>query len=74
MLASEYHCGVDQMPFFYGNAIPTIITDVLLMILPLPYVWRLHLPAGGKVALSGIFLVGIMCVWIEWSSGKLLTR
>ncbi|KAH7018814.1 hypothetical protein EDB80DRAFT_818749 [Ilyonectria destructans] len=60
---SDYHCDVDQIQFFYGNAVPTIITDVLLMILPLPYVWRLHLPAGGKLALSGVFLVGI-CVTI----------
>lgn len=60
MPPSEYRCDINQMHFFYGNAVPTIITDILLMILPLPYVWKLHLPAAGKIALSGIFLFGIL--------------
>ncbi|KAH6887135.1 hypothetical protein B0T10DRAFT_407061 [Thelonectria olida] len=72
--ASEYHCRIDQMQFFYGNAVPTIVTDVMLMLLPLPYVWRLHLPAGGKLALSGIFLVGIFVTVVSVIRLVLLLR
>ncbi|KAK5998967.1 hypothetical protein PT974_01351 [Cladobotryum mycophilum] len=59
MHPSEYKCTVDSTKFFYGNAIPTIITDVMMLALPIPYVLRLQLPRGQKVALIGIFLVGI---------------
>ncbi|UNI18365.1 hypothetical protein JDV02_004638 [Purpureocillium takamizusanense] len=56
---SDYTCGVDSRKFFYGNAIPTIVTDILMLALPTPYIWHLHLPRGQKLALAGIFLVGI---------------
>ncbi|GJN84542.1 hypothetical protein PLIIFM63780_008099 [Purpureocillium lilacinum] len=56
---SAYTCGVDSRKFFYGNAIPTIVTDILMLALPTPYIWHLHLPRGQKLALAGIFLVGI---------------
>ncbi|UNI24619.1 hypothetical protein JDV02_010353 [Purpureocillium takamizusanense] len=55
---SAYTCGVNSHEFFYGNAIPTIVTDVLMLALPAPYIWTLNLPRGQKVALAGVFLVG----------------
>jgi hypothetical protein len=51
---------VDSVKFFYGNAIPTIVTDVLMLALPLPYIAQLQLPRGQKWGLAGIFLVGIL--------------
>ncbi|KAL6830242.1 hypothetical protein V8C40DRAFT_181156 [Trichoderma camerunense] len=55
----QYSCTVDSVKFFYGNAIPTIVTDVLMLALPLPYITKLQLPKGQKWALAGIFLVGL---------------
>ncbi|QYS93196.1 Epl1/Sm1 [Trichoderma simmonsii] len=55
----QYKCTVDSVKFFYGNAIPTIVTDVLMLALPLPYITKLQLPKGQKWALAGIFLVGL---------------
>jgi len=57
---SEYHCGVDIHKFFLGNAIPNIITDIFIMVLPLPYILKLHLRVSQKVALFGIFVVGTL--------------
>lgn len=56
----DYKCTVDSDKFFYGNAIPTIVTDVLILVLPLPYITTLQLPRGQKWALAGIFLVGLL--------------
>jgi hypothetical protein len=56
----QYKCTVDSVKFFYGNAIPTIVTDILMLALPLPYITRLQLPKGQKWALTGIFLVGLL--------------
>ncbi|KAI5467809.1 hypothetical protein BGZ63DRAFT_449893 [Mariannaea sp. PMI_226] len=56
---SKYQCPVDAKQFFYGNSISTITTDIVLILLPIPYIWKLHLPTGGKIALSAILLTGI---------------
>lgn len=52
------NCSVDDYMFFLGNAVPNILTDVALMALPLPYIWRLNRPMAQKVALGGIFVLG----------------
>ena len=51
-------CSVNVYAFFIGNAIPNIITDWSLLILPIPYVWRLHQRRAQKVALCGVFGLG----------------
>lgn len=51
-------CNVDSQKFFIGNAIPNILTDVALMVLPLPYIWQLNRSKSQKIALAGVFLLG----------------
>lgn len=51
------HC-INIQSFFLGQAIPNIITDGILLALPLPMIWDLHLPRAQKMALSGVFLLG----------------
>lgn len=51
-------CTVDTKSFSIGGAIPNILTDVALLILPLPYIWRLNRPVSQKFALAGIFMLG----------------
>ena len=55
-------CAAEQclnvQTFFQGQAIPNIITDLVLLILPLPLIWTLKLPIEQKTALSGVFLPG----------------
>jgi hypothetical protein len=59
---SQYHCGVNDNKFFYGNAIPNIVTDIAMLMLPVPYIYTLQLRSGQKLALAGIFLVGLLYV------------
>ncbi|KAF1956052.1 hypothetical protein CC80DRAFT_516889 [Byssothecium circinans] len=58
-------CTVDSYKFFYGNSTPNIITDILLMIAPLPAIWTLHLELRQKISLSAIFLLGILYVCLS---------
>ena len=51
------HC-IDIQKFFVGQAVPNIVTDFALLALPLPLIWKLHIPHGQKFALSGVFLLG----------------
>ena len=53
------HC-INVQAFFIGQAISNIVTDVLIMALPLPQIWKLKLPRQQKIALSGIFLIGCL--------------
>lgn len=52
------HCAVSDYAFFIGNAVPNIITDVAILSLPLPFIFRLHRTQAQKIALAGIFLLG----------------
>ena len=45
-----------------GQAVPNIVTDFVLLTLPLPLIWELQLPAVQRLALSGIFLLGSLYV------------
>ncbi|KAK4869229.1 hypothetical protein LT330_006229 [Penicillium expansum] len=57
------HCGVNINDFFIGNAVPNIITDWAMLILPLPYVWKIQRSTTQKVALCGAFAMGgFICI------------
>lgn len=42
------------------NSIANIVTDFIILILPLPVIWRLALPRNQKIALSSIFGLGFL--------------
>jgi hypothetical protein len=44
---------------YIGGSIPNVITDAILILMPLPYVWRLHAPLTQRIVLAGMFLLGI---------------
>ncbi|KAI2727213.1 hypothetical protein CBS147354_3931 [Penicillium roqueforti] len=48
----------NQEAFYRYVSLPNIMTDVLILVMPLPYVWKLHTRIGQKVALTGVFLLG----------------
>lgn len=56
----SYSCRVNLNQFFTGNSILNIVTDGALLVLPMPFVWQLQLPRTQKLALSSIFVVGIL--------------
>ncbi|BDD58899.1 hypothetical protein MAP00_004140 [Monascus purpureus] len=48
----------DQEAFYRYVSPPNILTDVLILLMPLPFVWGLHTRLGQKLALTGVFLLG----------------
>ena len=50
----------DILAFFRYLSIPNIVTDVVMLVLPLPMVWRLKLPHTQKIGLTCVFLTGSM--------------
>jgi len=52
----------DTAKFWFANAGFSIATDIVILLLPMPLVWKLEVPKAQKVALAAVFAVGIFAV------------
>jgi hypothetical protein len=52
------HCIRTYANYYY--AIISVILDFLVLSMPWTVIWRLHMPFGRKVAVTGIFMLGAM--------------
>lgn len=48
--------------FYIANAVPNIITDAIILALPIHMIWKLHTSNWERVALTFIFLLGSLYV------------
>lgn len=54
---------MDKQKLYWGVGISNLLLDVLILCLPLPIIWDLHLDKQRKLALTVIFLTGsIVCI------------
>ncbi|KAM5435473.1 hypothetical protein McanMca71_005251 [Microsporum canis] len=54
---------INVAAFWFANASFIIVTDVFIVLLPIPVILRLQLPGRSKVALCGVFALGLfVCV------------
>lgn len=53
------HC-FDSMAIIVSAGYFNAITDFLILLLPQGVIWRLQMPLKRKIAISGIFLVGLL--------------
>jgi hypothetical protein len=51
------HC-YDSTPMFKALAVSDVVTDVLILSLPLYWIWKLNMTLGKRLAVSGVFLLG----------------
>jgi hypothetical protein len=52
-----------DVPLFWKSlSIPNIVTDVIILVLPIPTILRLRLSTPQKIGLFTVFLSGSMCV------------
>ncbi|KAK4038797.1 hypothetical protein C8A01DRAFT_17137 [Parachaetomium inaequale] len=58
-LTAEGVCG-DQVASFIAIGAFNIISDVIILTLPLPTVWSLKISTPAKLGLTGVFLVGLV--------------
>ncbi len=42
-----------------------VVSDVVLLLLPITCIWQLQMPSRSKVAVSAVFTTGILCVHNE---------
>lgn len=53
---------INQVSTWIANAVSTIATDVAILLLPLPQVWKLQLRTSEKIAVSIAFSLGFLYV------------
>ncbi|KAF2142859.1 uncharacterized protein K452DRAFT_286486 [Aplosporella prunicola CBS 121167] len=62
MNIKEYHC-IDKSAFYIVNAVLNSFSDLLILALPLPVVWKLGLDTRQKITLSIVFTLGsLSCI------------
>lgn len=52
----------DSMVITYVQGVFNIVSDFYVLVLPLPVVWKLQLPLRKKIAVSAIFMAGLLLV------------
>lgn len=55
-------CVFNLYPFYVTHAAINVATDGIILLVPIPIVWKLQMRWTQKLMLSGIFLVGGLCV------------
>ncbi|PYH91740.1 hypothetical protein BO71DRAFT_39817 [Aspergillus ellipticus CBS 707.79] len=56
-------CAFNLYPFYLGNAAANVTTDVIILLVPIPIVWRLHMRTTQKLLVCSIFMLGgFVCV------------
>lgn len=60
--SEEGNCRFGTYQLFLGSSTPHIVTDVVLVGIPVPLIWNLHLHRSRKVILTAIFALGILYV------------
>ncbi|KAF2475362.1 uncharacterized protein BDR25DRAFT_310754 [Lindgomyces ingoldianus] len=58
-VATEGMC-INGLDVGYAFAIGDFVTDAITILIPIPFVWKLHLSWGRKIAVMGVFLLGIL--------------
>ncbi|KAF6227643.1 hypothetical protein HO173_012083 [Letharia columbiana] len=67
-------CITDTYWFFVGSSIPHIITDLALIGLPMPRIWKLQMPRSQKITVSAILGLGGLVTVVSFFRVINLTR
>jgi hypothetical protein len=51
------YCGDPQRVFLTGLAL-NLVTDIFIVMLPIPMIWKIQISSAEKIAVSGAFLLG----------------
>lgn len=52
--------------FFIGNGAASVVTDFIILMTPIPMVWRLQMPVMQRLSVLGIFFLGGLYVSIPF--------
>ena len=53
------HC-IDRTGLYFATALTNTVSDIILILIPIPMIWRLHVSVRQKLGIAAIFGVGCM--------------
>lgn len=56
-----------------GHCVSDVATDLIVLSMPLPLIWKLHMRIQLKIVLSFIFLLGLLYVHLEYALNQILS-
>ena len=62
---AEGRCVIDLYAFYLGNGIASMLTDFIILTVPMPIVWQLQMRRTEKLTICGIFLLGGLYVFLS---------
>lgn len=65
---------INQVGTWIANAVSTIVTDLAILVLPMPQVWKLQLRLSEKIALTVAFSLGFLYALHPSDPGQALTN
>ena len=57
---------LDMRLLYYLGAANNVVTDLVILVLPMPVVWKLQMPRPKKYAVTGVFLMGGLLVFLPF--------
>ncbi|KAF3061499.1 hypothetical protein GL218_03013 [Daldinia childiae] len=64
------HC-LNTGRFWMGSGITSLIIDIIILVMPMPMLWKLHMKTIRKIQILGVFICGYLVVVV--SIGRLVT-
>ena len=59
---------IPEEALWIGSSVTSLLTDVAILCLPMPIIWRMKASRNQKIALSAIFLLGALYAFLFLSS------
>jgi hypothetical protein len=53
---------IDFKSFIFSTAVINVLTDVVIVFMPVPVIWKLQMPSTKKIGICGIFLLGSIVI------------
>ncbi len=53
------HCS-NEDTLWLGSVIPSVIIDLIILIMPLPMIWKLQMKLTKKILIMGVFMCGYL--------------
>lgn len=65
---------MDMLAAFRWVSMPNILTDLGILVLPLPHLWDLNTSVGQKIGLTFVFVVGSLSIPPHGFNGRHLSE
>jgi len=67
------YCG-NQQKFYLFHSIQNMISDVIVILMPMPFLWKLHLPRLKRLSLALVFAMGTGSVYHDFYRADQFTK